>query len=281
MARRRAVQPRIHALFVIDVFPARAVIAQQHHPRGETRVIGRDRARIAKRAKVLAGIETPADDIAMRADAPALVSRTMGLRGILDHAQAVTAGDVEDRVQIGRLAIEMHGQQRAGSRGNRGLDACGVDIMGGGIRLDRDGHGPHTRDRQPCRDISVRGHDHLVARPDIERAQRKDQRIQPIGQPDRMGRAAIGGPVSLEGFDLGAKDIQARGQHTRYSGINLRLEFAVGRAEIEEGNGHPNISSKKRISSARCLRISVSCARGIFFGTFTATVRPRLARSMS
>ena len=65
----------------------------------------------------------------MGTNAPALVARAMGLGGVFDHTQLVATGDVEDGVQIGRLAVKVHGQDGTGARRNRGLDAGRVDAL--------------------------------------------------------------------------------------------------------------------------------------------------------
>jgi hypothetical protein len=68
----------------------------------------------------------------------------MGLGRVLDHAQAVAPGDREDRVEIGRLAVEMHRQDRPRARRDRRLDPAGIDVEGRGIGLDR-----HRRRARP------------------------------------------------------------------------------------------------------------------------------------
>ena len=71
---------------------------------------GRDRAAIAHGAEIFARIKAPGDGVAMRADALALVARAMGLGGVFQHIKPMFARDSKDRIEIRRLAIEMHRQ---------------------------------------------------------------------------------------------------------------------------------------------------------------------------
>ena len=58
----------------------------------------------------------------MRADAPALVLGAVRLAGVLDHDQAVASRDRQDRIHVGRLAVEVHRHDRLGPRRDRRFD---------------------------------------------------------------------------------------------------------------------------------------------------------------
>ena len=105
---------------------------------------------------------------AERAEA-AHVLGTDRLGRVLDHEKPAGARQFQDRGEIGRLAIEVHRQQRARVRRERRLDAHGVNVVRGRIRLHRHRPRAHGADREPSGDIGVGRHDHLVARPDFER----------------------------------------------------------------------------------------------------------------
>ena len=117
------VEAAIEALHFVHIFFARAIIAQHADAVGDFWVVGRDRAAIAHGAEILARIKAPGHGIAMRAEALAFVSRTMGLGGIFEYVKPVFAGDLNDRIQIRGLAIEMHRQKDTRPRGDRRLDA--------------------------------------------------------------------------------------------------------------------------------------------------------------
>jgi len=244
------VEARIHALHLVHVFHPAAIVAQHADAVGQIGAVRGDRTAIAQGAQVLAGIEAPAHHIAMRADAAPLVARAMGLGGILDHRKAVLTRQRKDRVKVGRLAVEVNRQDRLCRRSNGGGDAGGIDVVGGGVGFHRDGPRADSRDRQPGGDIGVRRHDHLVPRPDVERPEREDQRIKAVGDPHRMIGAAPGRPVGLERVHLGSEDVPARVEDTVDGRVDLGLEFAVGGAEVEEGNVHARrLSSSARKSS--------------------------------
>ena len=84
-----------------------AAMAGQHgHVLGQCAIIGNDRAGIAHRAQILAGIKRIGRRSSKGADLLALVARQMRLRAILDYPKLVLARDRHDRVHIRRLAIE-------------------------------------------------------------------------------------------------------------------------------------------------------------------------------
>ena len=68
----------------------------------------------------------------------ALVGGSMGLAGILDHSQIVSAGYGEDRVHLAGQAVEMHGQERHGTGRDGRLDLDGIDVEGHGVDIDKD-----------------------------------------------------------------------------------------------------------------------------------------------
>ena len=85
------------------------VDAQDIHPLGQGGVIGDAHAGVAEGAEVLGREERQAADVAEAAGA--LVIRIFGadrLRGVLDHPQAVIAGEVHERKHVRGLAVEMH-----------------------------------------------------------------------------------------------------------------------------------------------------------------------------
>ena len=230
------VEARVHARDLVHVLLARTVVAQQSDLVGKVGAIGRDAARITHRAEVLAGIEAPADDIAMRADPSALVARAMRLRGILDDGQCRA-----------RAPARGSGRgRRAGRRGGRARSpACraviaasmppGVDVEGRRVGLDRHRPRAHRRHRQPGRDEGMRRYDDLVACTDLERAQREHQSVEAVRDAHRMSRAAEVCPFGLERLDLGAKDVPATVEHAQHGRVDLVLQFEVASRRSRKG----------------------------------------------
>ncbi len=126
-----------------------------------------------------------------RSDGATLVDRPVRLSGILDHDEAMTSCDLQDRVHVGRESVEMNWDHRPGARPDGRLDRQRVDQEGRGIRSDRDNGRPHSVDGQPGRDEGMSRHDDLVAGPDPRGSKGEFEGIKPIRDPDRVVRSDI------------------------------------------------------------------------------------------
>ena len=84
-----------------------------------------------------------------------------------------------------------------------------------GVRVDVAEDRRRARDdrRLGGRVEGERGHHHLVARPDPERAQGDRQRVGPVGDADAVAHAEVGGELGLERLHLRAEDVAARAGH--------------------------------------------------------------------
>ena len=215
------VEPAVVALHLVDVLHPRAVVAQHAEAVGQLRVVGGDGAAVAQGAQVLAGIEAPGHGIAVRAQALALVARAVRLRAVFQHAQAVLAGNGQNCVHIGGLTVEMHRQDDFGARGDGGLDARRVDVVGALVRLHRHRRRAALADGQPGGDVGVAGHDDFVARPDVHGAQGQVQRIQAVGHADAVGGAAVSGIFGFEGVHFRAEDVPAGADDARNSFVQF------------------------------------------------------------
>ena len=98
-------------------------------------------AAVAGGAEVLRGEEAEAAVVAHRARPPPLVLGADGLGGVLNHDQAATPGDVQDRVHLGALAVEVDGNDRLRARRNAALDLRGVDVVRVRQDVHEDGNG--------------------------------------------------------------------------------------------------------------------------------------------
>ena len=126
---------------IVVAFHARAIAlllaptSQQSGFARILRIIGGQHAAFARRTEVLGGIKTEAADVTDTAGAPTLVFGAMGLRGVFDDHQLVTSRDLENRIHVGALTIEMHQQNSARALGNGGFDLAYVDVEGGGVDI--------------------------------------------------------------------------------------------------------------------------------------------------
>ena len=101
-------------------------------------VVGRDGSRFAAGAQVLAGIEAERRGCAQRPGlAPALllareVLGAVRLAGILDDQQVVLAGEIQDRIHVGHLPVQVHrhdrGHRPAGAPVARTPGRCGSGV---------------------------------------------------------------------------------------------------------------------------------------------------------
>lgn len=113
----------------------------------------------------------------MPANALAFVARAMRLGGVLDNTEPAGARERENRIEIRGLPIKMHRQDHFGAWRERGLDALRIDVAGALVGLDWNRCCAALADREPSRDISVRGNDRLVAGSDPERAEGEMQGV--------------------------------------------------------------------------------------------------------
>src|SRR5207253_10250714 len=69
-------------------------------------------------------------------DTPALILRAMGLGGVVDERKAIRLSYGAERLQIGRVAVEMHRQQRARPRSDGALHAFRIKRVSDRIDID-------------------------------------------------------------------------------------------------------------------------------------------------
>src|SRR6185503_6036241 len=129
-------EPVVKAFEIVVISALSAPVAQYAQLACIVSVAGGHRATLAIRAQVLAWVKAEAAHVANAADAPPLVLGAMRLRGILDQYQVVPPRDRQNRVHIGRAAIQVHRQDRLGTRRDRGLDLGWVDCERLGVDVD-------------------------------------------------------------------------------------------------------------------------------------------------
>src|ERR1700735_4802885 len=91
-------------------------------------VVRRDRSALPIRSEVFGGIETETSDVADAARSPAFVLRPVRFCGIFNHNQAMAPRDLQDRVHVGCLSVEMDRQNHFRSRSNRRLDRSRIHV---------------------------------------------------------------------------------------------------------------------------------------------------------
>src|ERR1700750_3258333 len=109
---------------------ALAEIAQPPDAVRHVAVVGANGATVAERAEVLAGVEGEGRGGGERSSALAAVPRAVSLGGVLEHEQAVRAGDLRERTHVASLTVQMHGDDGRGARGDERSHRVRVDQAG-------------------------------------------------------------------------------------------------------------------------------------------------------
>ncbi|MNT33290.1 hypothetical protein D3C72_1692120 [compost metagenome] len=92
--------------------------------------------------------------------------------------------DSKKAIHVAKIAVEMHGKNGLGPRGDRSFDVSGVCAPGVRLDIHKDGLGAQMDDRRRAGDpIGVR-HDHFVARSDAQRRHADVQRARTTGRGD-------------------------------------------------------------------------------------------------
>src|SRR4051794_28019129 len=206
-------------------------------------VVRADSSAVAEGAEVLARIEAEGRGRAERPRAPIAVARAVRLRGVLEHHQAVPARDARERIHVAHLPVQVHGQDRAGPVGDRGLGGRRVDQAGAGVDVAEDRHRARVGQSECGRYERMRGDDHLVAGLDPGRERADGERGSARRDPHAVARAAVGGELLLEARDLLAEDERAGAQDALESGMQLSRDRLVLTSEVYEwdlvGHGVP------------------------------------------
>ena len=223
-------------------------------------VVGGDGAGFAAGAQILAGIEAERCGVSHRPGlAPAgfllrEILRAVRLAGILDEDEVVPSRQLEERVHVGDLPIQMHrndGRHRAASAlahhptrppvgGALGLqvDSQLLGIHRVGARIDIDEIRPRAdlRDRFRRRDEGERHRHDGVSGLDARRDQGEAQRVRAAGDSNAHLRLAELRKVALEFLHHGAADEPGSVEGGLEDGPQLFAELAVHRDKLEKRN---------------------------------------------
>jgi hypothetical protein len=104
----------------------------------------------------------------------------------------------EQRVEIGRLAREVDGNDRLRLVGDELGDVVGVDVQVGVADVRENGRGAGVNDHVRSRGPGDRSRDHLVARPDADREEREVERGSPGRDREHVLGLNVFGEAPLE-----------------------------------------------------------------------------------
>jgi hypothetical protein len=145
---------RVHALAAIEP-----------HGLGQFVVVRGDHPAFAGSDDLVAE-EAEGGAVAEAARHPALVGRPHSLGGVLDDHQAVLFRDLQDRIHVGHLTVQVDRHDRLGARGDLGLDQGRIDVEGARVVVDQHHGRAAIGHRVAGGDVGEAGDDHLVARAD-------------------------------------------------------------------------------------------------------------------
>ncbi len=174
-------------------------------------VLGHDHAPFPGR-HVLVGVEGEHRRRREGPDPPALVLRADGMRGVLEHGDPAGGGELEDRIEVRRLAHEVDRQDHLRSRREPLLDLLDPDVQSGRVDVREDGPGAAVDDRVERRhERHGRRHD-FVARADSEREERDVQARGRRGDRHGIAAADVLGERGGETLDLRPRRDPAGGE---------------------------------------------------------------------
>ena len=166
-------------------------------------VVGHDHAALAGR-HLLVRVEGEGPRAPERPDRPASQGRADRLAGVVDQQQAVSVGDLLDRVPVGRVPEHVDDHDGLRPIGDPSLEVGGVEVVRVGLDVDEDRRGPLEEEGVGARRERERRHQDLVARTDAERL---DDQVQ------RRGARGDRDPV-LDAGDLRCRALEPLGERT-------------------------------------------------------------------
>ena len=160
----------------------------------------------------------------------------MGLRGVFDDNQSMPPRYFHNRIHVGRLTIEVNGQDRLGAWRNCRFNRSGIHRERARINIYQHRSRSGVDD---CGDASYKCEwyrDDFVARTDSGREQREMQSACSGVQGNALRSAAVGCKFLFESRHFRAEHKLATVQHARNRGINLRLDALILCFQVEIRN---------------------------------------------
>ncbi len=177
------------------MLPAERHAPQVLHLGGQTGVVGDAHPALTRRNDLVRE-QREARDVPDRADA-------VRLGGVLDHPEVVLVGDLHDRVHVAAPAVDVHRHDGPGPRSDLVLDQGDVDVQVVAA-VHEHGCGTRVRHRPGRCDHGELRNQHLVARPDAQRAQRQGQCRGARRTGDGVLDSVVSGERLLESRNVGS-----------------------------------------------------------------------------
>ena len=184
----------------------------------------RDHPALARR-QLLVGVEAEGGRMAAGADPhPVAVHGAQRLAGVLDDRQAHAL----EGGQVGRVAEDVHRQQRGGAVGDGGRRRVGIEVQGARVDVGEDRPRPLEEHGVGARDEREGRGDDLVAVRDADGPQAQVQPGRPARHRARVLGADPGREGLLEGGHPRPERQLPRAQDLDDRGLLLRPEHGLG-----------------------------------------------------
>ena len=150
--------------------------------------------------------------------------------------------------QVGRVAEQVDGDDRAGARRDGRLDRRRIEVVVG-ADVGEHGHGADRGDRLGRGVEGVRRADHLVAALDADGAQRERERVGAVRDADAVRDAERGGGLLLEGLDLRAEDVATGVDDVDQCLLGAREELRPLALQLHQGDSHRTRQDTARLET--------------------------------
>ena len=128
-----------------------------------------------------------------------------GVRTVLDDAQTVTAGNVENRVHFTAATTHVDDQYGLGARSDSLFDLRGIDVEGRTVAIHQNRFRSGVHDGMNGGAKRHGRSDHFIAGPDSQGKQREMNRSRTTAYPDRVGCAFVARKLLFEALDPSAQ----------------------------------------------------------------------------
>ena len=157
-------------------------------------------------------------------------------------------GNRENPLHIHRATKQVHGEQGTGGGSDRRRNALRIEEIGARLHIHKHGCGTDGTDGFRGGEETEGGGDHLIARPDAQAPQGKNQGVGAAVAADGVGHVAGRGKSGFERGNGGAADVLAAAQHLRHRLIETITKLPQLFVEAEGGHMHGrNLNPRERI----------------------------------
>jgi len=229
-----------------------AVVAEQAAPLGEPSVARYHGAGFAHGPEVLGGIEAEGGGIADAAAGAPPVASAVRLRGVLHQLEPVAPSQLYQRIEIGRLTIEMNGQETRNAPAPLSIDEHSVPhsavprqvarhllhghAVGGGVDVDEQRRGARLCDPLDRSDERVGHRHHQVPGRDTHGLEGDPQGVGSARDAHAVRHAAVAGEVSLEVAHRRPANERGASDQLAPARFDLGAHLLLHRLQVEERN---------------------------------------------